>query len=580
MAVSGGVVYRSTDNAQTWTACSGGLLTPGVWTNMNQNGSFLYLTNGTDTMLRYDGTTSLASYTPLTTPVAPVVAIAAGLAGTPAFTYYYKVSAVNQIGFTVASANGSIEIDRPRTQWDASNSLSITAPSYQSGQTRFDIYISTDDITYNYLASINNPNLVYVDQGQDIVNPAILAPTGNTTTGPLVAELVNVGSRQFGVRDTDNPYRIWFTGGGSFSGAFSSAYDGGYIEWQTGGKYRPVKVADYRDGKGTPLATVWCSSADGQGCIIQVSLDTLTIGDISITVPSAFQLPGSRGTPSPRSVINVLNDYLFYNSQAYYNLGNARNMPVPILSTEEYSANIRPSVRQVNTAVEDDIAGVYYFARVYMSMPVNGATENNVTMVYDTERKAWLPEAFTLGFTKFLRYTDTNDMQHLLALKPGDPVLSEISDDIRGDYGQPFETILQTGLYPTTKDRFDFQFIEEGEVELSNPQDTVTVELLGTERAHGFETIKSKDINIEASLTNVGWDTFTWDYPSTWDNTSTVAETFSESSIKRYFIVQKEVNNAQWRITTNSLNAHYILRSLQTWGTDTQAGHPRQWRLN
>ena len=125
-----------------------------------------------------------------------------------------------------------------------------------------------------------------------------------------------IGSRLYGTRDKDYPYRVWISGAGPYIGSFSSAYDATYIDLQKGGQFKPVKVEDYRDGKGTPLATVWCDSSDGRGCVWQGSLESFTIGDTTFPVPNFYKLPGSRGTPAPGSVINVLNDYMYYNSQA------------------------------------------------------------------------------------------------------------------------------------------------------------------------------------------------------------------------------------------------------------------------
>lgn len=577
VVVAGGTVYRSTNDGVTWTACTGATLTSGTTVNMLQNGNFLYLTNGVDNITRYDGTTVLQTYTALSTPSAPTIA-RTGLAGTN-FTVYYKISAVNLVGFTIASTAASQAVSLQRDSWDSvTNFLTLTLPSPQATQTRYDIYYSEDNLNFFYLDSIISstgvPNVTYKDDGTALIAPGTIAPTGNTTQGILAAEMVNVGSRMYGVRDPGNRYRIYFSGAGNYAGSFSDAYDGGYLDWQPGGKFFPVKVEDYRDGKGTPLATVWCSSADGQGCILQMSLDTLTVGDISITVPSAYQLPGSRGTPAPGSVVNVLNDYFFYNTQAFYNLGS-RAQFLNLLSTDEASANIRPSVLQISSAGEATIASVYFNAKVYFSVPY-GSTTNNYTIIYDTERKCWLPKAFTIGFKKFLRYTDTTGSRHLLALKPGDNQLTEISTGIQGDYGIAFQTSLVTGLYPTLKDRFEFQFTEEAEMEFSNPQGSISVELLGIERTKGFSSQKTD--TIDASITPYGWDSFLWD-TTLWDDTTNVAPVFSESSVKRYFPVQKELNAVQWRITTNSLAASYILRTLQTWGTATQAGHPQSWRL-
>lgn len=570
-----GKCWRSTDDAASWAECTGATFTADTEVNMNQNGTYLYLTNGVDDIVRYDGSTTLATYTALTTPAAPSIA-ETGLAGT-GYNYYYKVSAVNTVGFSAASSASSVvQSSLSRDTWDSTTNFGvITVPAFQATQTRADIYISEDGVDYYYLASTSVSGATYKDDGSAIPVPSTLAPTGNTSQGPLVEELVNVGSRMYGVRDADNRYRIWFSGAGNYSGAFSSAYDGGYLDWQEGGKYVPIKVEDYRDGKGTPYATIWCDSADGQGCILQMTLETLTIGDISITVPSAYKLPGSRGTPSPGSVVNVLNDYMFYNSQAFYNLGS-RAQFLNLLSTDESSANIRPSVKQITTAGEEMIASVYFDAKVYFSVPV-GDSENNTTMIFDTERKAWLPTAFTCGFKRFLRYTTTTGSQKLLCVKPGDYRLSEIGTNIRGDYNTAFTSILQTGLYPVTKNRFEFQWTEEAEMEFSNPTGEIGIELIGIERGRGFTT--QGTATVASQLTNTGWDTFLWD-TTLWDDTSNAIDTYSESTVKRYFRLGRELNAIQWRITTNTLDSGYVLRTLQTWGTNTQGSKPRSWRLD
>ena len=530
-------------------------------------------------MQRYDGTTTIQTYTALSTPTAPVVS-QTGL-GTTTYQYMYKVAAVNQVGFSAASSVGTgvTKFSTPRDSWSNTAYASIAAPA-TTGAARYDFYISEDGVDFFYINSVVPTTVgaaaTFIDNGTSVVIPSTTAPTQNTTQGPKVAKLTNVGSRQYGVKDSNNRYRIWFTGTGVYAGAFASAYDGGWLEWQKGGKLIPIAVEDYRKGNNDPIATVWCDSADGQGGILQMSLDVLTIGDISVTIPSAYQLPGSRGTPAAGSVVNVLNDYMFYNSQAIYNLGS-RAQFLNLLSTDEASANIRPSVKAISSVGEAGIASVYFDAKVLFSVP-NGSDKNNTTILYDTERKAWLPKAFTIGFKKFLKYTDTQGKRHLLALKEGDNQLSEISDKISGDYGQPFRTFLSTGLYPTTRNRFDFQEVEEAEFEFSNPQGSITIDLLGIDRKNGYSVIRSKTYQQPSTAFGIGWDTFGWDV-SEWDDTSKAITVYSESSIKRYFPVQKELNAVQWNITTNSIDSKYVSRTLQTWGTATLAGKPRQWRI-
>lgn len=577
--VAGTAVYRSTDDGTTWTACTGVSLTSGLQVEMNQYNSLLYLTNGTDNITLYDGTTVLTQYSTLATPGAPS-AVETGLGGT-GINYYYKIARVNTVGFSAASVvnTGTVATNLDRSTWvPGTNFVTLTTPNGVAGQTRWDVYLSEDNVNFYYLSSAtatSGSTTDFIDDGTAIVVPSTTAPTASTAQGPLVKELVNVGSRMFGIRDTVNLYRIWFSSGTPPIGAFSSAYDGGYLDWSPGGKYTPVQVIDYRDGKGTPLATVFCKSADGQGCVLQMSLDILTIGDVSITIPSAYKLPGSRGTPAPGSVLNVLNDYMFYNTQAIYNLGS-RAQYLNLLSTDEASANVRPSVKQISTTGEAGIATVYFDAKAYFSVPI-GSTTNNRTMIFDTEMKAWLPTAFTIGFKKFLRYTTTTGAPKLLALKSGDTRLSQIATSIQGDYGVAFTSTLKTGLYPTTKNRFEFQWTEQAEMEFSNPTGEISIELLGLERGRGFTS--QGTATVTATLSDTGHDTFLHD-TTLHDDTSTAIDTFSESSVKRYFRVGRELNAVQWVVSTSTLDANYVLRTLQTWGTQTNGGLPRSWRLN
>lgn len=578
VCVSGGTVYRSVDDGTSWTACTGATLTSGYKCFFVQDHSYLYITNKQDNIVRYDGTTVLQTYTALSTPGTPTVA-QTGMAGTN-YHHYYKVSAVNAVGFTVASAASTVKdtsIDRASWSFSGGNYLTLTLAAV-TGATRYDVYYSNNDTDYYYLDTVIPTSTGaagnYLDDGTALLNTNVLAPVDNTTQGPKVQRLEQIGSRLWGVEDKDNPWRVWFSGSGTYAGYFSSAYDGGYIDLMKGSQFRPVRVVDYRDGKGTPYATVWCKSPDGRGCIWQITLEVLTIGEVSITVPNAFRLPGSRGTDAPESVVNVLNDYHFFNSQAFYNLGS-RAQYLNLLSTDESSANIRPTVKQVSQVYATGIASIYYDAKVYWSVPV-GSSSNNKTIVYDTERKAWLPEAFTIGFERFFQYVDTSGTRKLLAWQTGDTKLTQISDSINGDYGVAFTTSLVTGLYPVSKDRFRFMRVVEGEIEFSQPQGTVNIELLGIERTQGYSSQNSE--TISSTLSSTGWDTFLWD-STAWDDTSTAVDTFSESSIKRYFRVQRELNAYQWRITTNSTDAYYLLRTLQLNGRPTNAGKPRGWRL-
>lgn len=145
VVAAGGVYYRSTDDGMTWDTCTGGSYTAGTKVNMNQYNNYLYLSTGIDTLTLYDGTTTLVVYTALTTPAAPtgVVTVITGTL----FNHYYKISAVNELGFTTASTALTLQTSKPRNSWVAATEyITLTLPAYQATQTRFDIYYSDDNV--------------------------------------------------------------------------------------------------------------------------------------------------------------------------------------------------------------------------------------------------------------------------------------------------------------------------------------------------------------------------------------------------------------------------------------------------
>lgn len=587
---SNGNIYRSLNNGTTWDLCTGATLTAGKKVYHCQAGydgsgnNYMYITNGYDYPVRYNGTTTLVAFVAILPPGTPT-AVATGLS-TGVYEYFYRISAVNNVGFTQASASGTITTSIARESWDPTNTGShyVTLSwAAVTGAVRYDIYLAedaADDAANNnyYLDSIGavaSPG--YVDNGQQALDPNTTAPLTNTTGGPRVRELVAIGSRLWGVEDRDYPYRAWWTGSGPFVGYFSDSYDGGYIDLQPGSQFFPVQVVDYRDGKGDSLSTVFCNSADTRGCVWQISLAATTLLNTQFTEPTANKLAGSRGTPAPNSVVSVLNDFMFFNYQAIYDLGSRVSL-FNLLSSDEYSANIRPTlVNNINPSSISGVAAYYYLAKVFISVPYN-SNVNNAVIVYDTERKCFLPEAYTIGMERLFQYTDTQGLNHLLFWKPGDFGFSETSASITGDYGAAFDTSLLTGLIPTQKDRFGFLYLDQAEVEFAQPVGNIYLELLGIDRFNGYVSQLTATVTPEVNTSTVAWSTFPWS-TTPWDHVSSVSESYAEESAKRYFIASCELNAYQWHVTTSSPNSAYVLRTLQIQGAATNAGPPQSWHI-
>lgn len=574
IVVANGSVYTSTNDGLTWALCTGGTFTVGKKVQMVQAADYLYMYNGWDNIIRYDGSTTLQTYTALSAP-SGISLTKTGLGGTT-YTYRYRVAAVNDIGYTQASTALTIQTDRTRDTFDASNKTTFTWGAVV-GAVRYDIYVGQIAGEEVYLDSVEGQATVtYVDDGRAIEQITSVAPDTNTTQGPRVGDLSLVGTRLYGTKDRDYPARVWISAAGRYIGKFSSAYDATYIDLPDGRQFKPNKTEDYRDGKGTPLATVWCDSVDGRGCIWQGTLESFTVGDVTFPVPNFYKLPGSRGTSAPGSVVNVLNDYMYYNTQAFYNLGS-RAQYLNLLSTDESSANIRPDVKNITQSASDKIASHFQDAKVYFSVPYQSDV-NNATIIFDTERKAWLPRAFDVGFERFFAYTSNDGNRHLLAWKPGDTTLTEISENSRGDYGVPFESSLLTGLrHVNEKNRFEFMWTEEAEVEFASPRGLMQVEISGITREDGFRRL-GEVMNIQPSRRKYSWTTHTWG-DHVWTDTDTEVVSYSEPSMKRFWAINEDLNAYQYRVQTNTIDANYILRTLQVHGTPSEGGKPPDWEI-
>ena len=124
LKVAGGTVYRSLDDGLNWSACTGATLTADKKVSMIQAREFMYIFNGWDNIVRYDGTTVLDTYTSLPAPTGSS-ATKTGLSGTT-YTYRYRVSAVNDVGFTDASAAVTESVGLTRDSWDATNKVTFT----------------------------------------------------------------------------------------------------------------------------------------------------------------------------------------------------------------------------------------------------------------------------------------------------------------------------------------------------------------------------------------------------------------------------------------------------------------------
>ena len=574
-----GTIKRSTDDGDTWDTCTGASLTSGEKVYFIQIGSYLYIANGTDSLVRYDGTTTLTTYTALSTPGAPSP-VKTGLTGTT-YTASYRVSAVNEVGETVGSTAGTVTIGKTRDNWTAGTDYITSTWTKVSNATGYNVYYQ-DDLNgsgqHVYVGSVVQPSgatVTFTDNGEasQPLNNFVVAPEGDTTSGPTFTHMELSGNRIWATLDPDNPWRVYWSGSGVNIGAFSPFNGGGYIDLEKGGRERPKAVVHYRDGKGGAFATVLTSDPEGVGSVWQISLESVSIGDTAFVVPSATKIVGSVGSDSPLSVVKVKDDIMFFNRKGWFKLGSRAQM-LNLLSTDEISSNIRPTIQSMTGSALNNVCAYYYDAKVFCSMP-RGNSTNNEIYINDTERKNWCGP-WTVGVERFLQYSDTSGETHLLAVPIAGSRLIEFSENIEGDLSSAFSTRLLTGLYPVDENRNSWAKIRYAYIELNQPVGNITFSVLGTGKRDGYSQVGS--ISITDTVSNSGYSANSQFSNFLFSDTSVTPTVYSQASVKKRIRINKLLNNIQFKVTTDARGDAYTLLSISAKGYLIPTGDPQSWK--
>lgn len=564
IVVANGVAQKSIDGGP-WSTITGHTFTLGVQCFFLQIKSRLYITNGTDALCYYNGT-NLVPYVQISAPGVVTPTLTTLTAG--AFNNYYQVVALNDVGYTTPSAQINQTTNKQRDAWSGTEKINL-AWSAVSGATRYDVYWGDTSGFLNYIGSTTG--ITFDDNNSATANSFLSPPTDNTTGAPKFRQMELSGNRIWATGEKVNPYRVYFGGTGAYQGFFSPFYGGGYIDLELGGRYKPVAVVHYRDGKGTSLITVLCTDPEGNGTTWQISLTSATVGTVTLTIPSADKVVGSVGSSSPYGVVKAKDAIIYPNNKGFFRLGSVQQL-LNLLSTDELSANIRPNVRSFAGSKIGGICGYYYLGKIYYSVPTSSAG-NDQTIIYDTEQRNW-QLGWSLGFAQFGEYTDSGGNSFFL----GSPVvgnqLLQISENTVGDSGVNYNTSYVSGLIPVAPDRRLFAKIKYAYVELYNPVGTVYFEVLGTEKKKGFAQQGQRTITDTVSQTGLSWEKLSTQKLSGSSGTPT---TFSQSTVRKRIRINKLLNNIQFHVYSNDINTKFTILSLQAIGYLVQTRDPARW---
>lgn len=560
---SSGKAYKSVDDG-SWTEITGATFsTTETRYCFLQTDSMLFIANGIDKLTRYNGT-NLVRYTEISAPT--------GLSGTrnvlTAGTNhnYYKVTALNNVGETVGSAEIDVTTNKERNSWITSSNERIDLTwNAVSGATRYQIYYSDTSGKEMLLAENYSITTSYQDDGTAVINPYAPVPEENSTGAPAFKWMSDSDNRIWGITDDT----IWWSGTGVYFGYFGSTYGGGYQPLTKGGGETLEWIGHFRNGKGDNVPTVLARNKEGVGSVWHSPLTSFQIGDYVIVAPVVTKLPGPMGTVAPLGVVEAKDSLFMPNSRGLFVLNNKENIQ-NILSTDEVSGNIRPSFRGIVN--KENIAGIWYDSKVIFTAS-EGGNGNDIMFMYDTELREWVWK-WTIGFRHFLEVTEADGTTRLLGVPNTGNQLSEISPSIKGHYGQGFYQAWTSGLIPVSEDSLGFALVKEAMVELGRSVGTLYFEVLGVEAKRGFRSIASRQITDSVSnidFTNGLWGEYLW------GEDEEVPIVYSSASDKKIKKVGKVLNAIQFRVFSNSADTEFTILKIEANGKMKKVRPPRVW---
>ncbi len=567
IVIDAGTPKKSTDDGVTWTTITGGTFTAGNQCYFHQIGVLsggsienrLYIVNGVDNLAYYDGT-QIQTYSSLSAPAWAATPLAkTGLTGTN-YTYYYQVTAVNDVGETLTSSEQSIQVGDIRDNWDGSNYVTLDWNAV-TGATKYLIYVS--DLSGHELYLDETTDTQYDDKGQASPNSYIEPPLDNTTAGPILKTITSSGGRLWGV-DTEN--KIWFSGStASEKGTFGIHTGGGWVGIERGSRATATTVVDFQ---GKPH--VFMKYPEGKGQIWEINETTVTVGSVDVTVMIPNKILDATGTEAVGSVVHVEND-VFYWDNGVRVLGNEPGV-LNVLRTNELSSRVRPYVTALTADSEDKVTAFYWDSKVLFSVPRNSSTPDRI-IVYDRERLAWFLD-WTIGVSQFLLYTDTDGKTRLLGVSGSK--LIEFSSNYEADSGTAFNTrYISPRIAISDKDFTQWAKIFRAYLRLRNTLGTVNVTITGTGKSEAYSSLATETITPGSSNSGLSWDQMS-DFQLS-DSNGTPSSYQNESLIKR-IKVNKLVRDIQITLETSGVGDKFTLIGVLFEGLPVDTGDPTSWR--
>jgi hypothetical protein len=551
-----GKLYKQTDGGAF--SLIGGSYDVNAWTMFCQSHGRVYIYNGVNNLSYLDlATSSIITYTPLASPVISSIT-KTGLAGTT-YKVYYRVSANNEAGESIASVYATIDVLKIRDAWVVGTDGVSFSWAAVAGAKDYTVYYGDTSTTTNELYTL--AGTTFTDDGSIVPNIYKIAPEGNSTAGAIFTFMYNDSktSQIFGI--TADNYLYYAAPG---TGDMSPYNGGGYVGIDRNGDTQLNFVDGFRTGKGDPALTVSSRGAAGKGRLNHVTFDQLTVGDQIIVFANVFEANGQSGTYAPRATIKNRDSLTYPTGTDFKTTGTSQNI-MNILTTTSISQTIEPDVSKITLSALHKAVGLEYRDRLFFALPV-GTTENSEIWVLDQSRKNLWILRWTVAAKDMWLYEDNNGQTHHCVLVDNRILeFTRAGAQTTQDDGTPFRTRLAFSSLIWDEDGITMAKIRKMYFKLLYPKGKITINAYGLSKK-GLTNAVGQDIFISTTTpTGIG----AWDYSGAYrygDDPGSI-ETFAKEQDVLEVRPRGMLNSLDWEIITEDADCDYYLSSANTRGT-------------
>ena len=541
----------------------GGSYDPVAWVMFTQGRSRVMMSNGINPMSYYDiNLGTLQPYTQLTAPSQPTLS-KTGLVATNQ-SYYYGVTAINNVGETAPVISNVIQVTSLRGQWvKGTDSITATTGAVTNAL-NYNWYICTTGLVADlqYVTTTSGP--VLLDDGSAIINIYKAAPATDSTGGPILDYLINANGQFFGCGDPSNRHKVWYSGKNDAMGNFAPGFgnNGGYFYVNFGGDTAPSNIQFFHDGRGQPVITVLTQGVAGSGKFYHAAETTTSYGTNVIAYFQTYEANGQSGTIAKFGVVQANNNIYYPTGDSFKSTGSKPNI-IGVLDTASVSQAIDPDVRKLNPSAMKNCVGVYYNGRIHWAV-ANGTATNNEIWTLDVARNNLWILRWTLAADWLYLYEDNSGVTHFCALV-NNQIVQFTKSVATQDQGVGFRTRLASGSLVWDDSGISMATIQTQYFKFLYPRGQIYINNYGIgEDATGQQTLGGSSYSV--AVTNTGYGQ--WDYSGIYQYGDDVGpiNTIAQAAGTVLLEPDETLNELSWEIITTDANCDYTLSTVTTRG--------------